>query len=337
MRGLIKRRGEEGGAVAVIVAMLMVVLLGFIALAVDVGLLYAEKAQLQNGSDAAALAIAEDCAEDDSCPADPTDLAKSYADDNANDGLTNVQDVTFDSQTVTVTTGALQEGGEANQISLYFAKLLGIENAEVGATTIAKWGPPVGGPAPFPVAFSECEVNVDGSLQVIQARKSTNPDCEAIKIPGGFGWMEEKDGPCVVEHVETGPFIPNSNPGNNVSGECQDVLEGWAEKLESGQNVIALLPVFTEYAGGGSTATYTITGFAAYDVKGWHLKQNTNKYPEEYNPTVTIDGVTVSCTGKCIGIIGKFVRHVELGEAYELGLADDYGVNIVSLTLEDES
>ncbi|XTR53338.1 pilus assembly protein TadG-related protein [Pseudarthrobacter sp. So.54] len=40
----------------------MVVLLGITAIVVDVGMIYAERFELQNGADAAALAIAQDCA-----------------------------------------------------------------------------------------------------------------------------------------------------------------------------------------------------------------------------------------------------------------------------------
>ena len=44
---------------------MLVVLLGVGALVIDVGALYAERRQLQNGADAAALAVAADCAEGD--------------------------------------------------------------------------------------------------------------------------------------------------------------------------------------------------------------------------------------------------------------------------------
>lgn len=53
---------NERGAVAVIVALLMVVLLGFTAMVIDVAAMYWEKAQLRNGVDAAALGIAQQCA-----------------------------------------------------------------------------------------------------------------------------------------------------------------------------------------------------------------------------------------------------------------------------------
>lgn len=52
-------RKEESGQSLVMVVLLLSVLLGFAALIVDVGLLYAEKAKLQNVADAAALAGAQ--------------------------------------------------------------------------------------------------------------------------------------------------------------------------------------------------------------------------------------------------------------------------------------
>ena len=59
-RTLIRRMSafgrNESGAVAIITAILMVVFLGFLALAVDIGHLAAVKNELQNAADAAALA-----------------------------------------------------------------------------------------------------------------------------------------------------------------------------------------------------------------------------------------------------------------------------------------
>lgn len=57
------RRDERGG-IGVLIALLLSsgVLLGIAALVIDVGLLYAGQARLQNGADAAALAVARSCA-----------------------------------------------------------------------------------------------------------------------------------------------------------------------------------------------------------------------------------------------------------------------------------
>ena len=53
------QQGERKGAVIVMVAVLMVVLLGCVALAVDIGYLYVARAELQRAADAAALAGAQ--------------------------------------------------------------------------------------------------------------------------------------------------------------------------------------------------------------------------------------------------------------------------------------
>ena len=57
-----RRRLEgERGASAVVLALLLVPMLGFAAIAVDIGALYAERARLQVAADAAAIAVAQDC------------------------------------------------------------------------------------------------------------------------------------------------------------------------------------------------------------------------------------------------------------------------------------
>lgn len=78
---------DDAGAVAVIVALLVgSVLLGVGALVVDVGGLQGERRQLQNGADAAALAVAQSCAPPGPCDAttSPTGTAATYA--GSNDG-----------------------------------------------------------------------------------------------------------------------------------------------------------------------------------------------------------------------------------------------------------
>jgi len=72
---------DERGAIGVLVGVLIGggVLLGMGALAIDVGQLYQNRAELQNGADAAALAVAESCARG-SCT---TGIAGQYATGNA--------------------------------------------------------------------------------------------------------------------------------------------------------------------------------------------------------------------------------------------------------------
>lgn len=101
MSGMIGRlcgRRNERGAVAVLVTILLGsgVLIGMGALVVDVGGMYAEKAQLQNGADAGALAVALGCATGPStCSSSKsaTGPAGKHANSNANDAAANVETV----------------------------------------------------------------------------------------------------------------------------------------------------------------------------------------------------------------------------------------------------
>jgi putative Flp pilus-assembly TadE/G-like protein len=74
-------RRDDRGAIAVLVAVLVAggVLLGAGALVIDVGEIYQNRAELQNGADAGALAVAKTCV---LATCDPT-VATSYADLNA--------------------------------------------------------------------------------------------------------------------------------------------------------------------------------------------------------------------------------------------------------------
>jgi Flp pilus assembly protein TadG len=99
-RRLARIRGEESaredGVIAVIVAIVfgLGVVLGMAALTVDVGTIYSERRQLQNGADAAALAVAQDAARNcstGSCV--PSSRAQTYANSNSGDGVSSVVEI----------------------------------------------------------------------------------------------------------------------------------------------------------------------------------------------------------------------------------------------------
>ena len=62
---------DESGVIAPLTALLMVALIGMTAFAVDTAMMYSEHAQLQNGADSSALAIAQACAKDPLPPTAP--------------------------------------------------------------------------------------------------------------------------------------------------------------------------------------------------------------------------------------------------------------------------
>jgi hypothetical protein len=93
MRWLTRRLNGDGGAIATIVVILLAggVLLGMGALVVDVGRIYGEQRELQNGADAAALAVAQGCAVGAAtCDTSTSGTALTYANGNAKDNAADV-------------------------------------------------------------------------------------------------------------------------------------------------------------------------------------------------------------------------------------------------------
>lgn len=323
---------SDRGATAVMVAILLVPLIGFGGIAVDVGAIYAERAQLQNGADAAALAIAQDCAAD-GC-GDSASEAAAFANANANDGAANVYSLTFPTATsVKVVTSTRVAGTNAGAMNHPLAALVGVTPSTVGAEAIAEWGPPKAAPV-LPLTISNCEFEkaLDGTPQLIRYDK--NQPCPDQQIPGGFGWLDPIDGECEAD-IDLDQEKAGSEPGNSYPGACDQVLMDLA-----GQTI--LVPIFdhaydkdgTEIladgkAVGGQNGFFHIYAFAAFTITNWRLSGG-NKLPEVY-----MDGSPVQCNGECRGIIGTFDHWVSVDAAgTELG-GPDLGASVARLVLEE--
>lgn len=337
----------EKGAVAVLIAVLMTVLLGFAAISVDIAKLVSERAQLQNGADAVALMVAQKCAKNGGDPnCDPNaPLAKELAGNNAVDGASNVKSIVIGSGNVQVQTGAEESGASINTVSTHFATILGYPAMEVAASSSAVWGSPRAGRAPFPLAFSFCQVRdrVDGAIQRLQSHavgkdKGGNSSCinsSGISVPGGFGYLPTAGGACAadVDLGANGGWML-SDPGVNEPELCTAELYRWAAELDAGREIVIFLPVFDEVRNSGKTAEFHLVSFAAFKVVGWRLSGDSALPYSFRNTASTATGVTTTteCTSGCRGVIGRFVRFVSLTDDFTLGPADSNGASIVRLT-----
>lgn len=327
---------HERGAAAIIVAVLMVALMGFAALAVDVGSMYAEKAQLQTGADSAALAIAGDCAKQ-AC-GDTNTTGQYFANHNANDGSSGAT-VSFPSaNTVRVVARARPAGSTVDGFSLFFARVLGFDNTNIDATAQAIWGTPSKG-STLPWTVSECvfekylsasqlaQLNATGTftgdpipthvLLPYDTGAPAYPGCAAQNgyEPGGFGWLTTNSG-CTT-NIDLSLTV-NGQPGNhfpNATG-CDAALSTLMDKP-------ALIPLFSSATGNGSNATYSLIGFGAFQVTGYR-----------FSGTGGVDDpLAPSCTGNCRGLQGYFVRFVSLEEGMTLSTGiPNYGGTGVELT-----
>lgn len=348
MRRLAPDTSSERGAASVLVAILLVALLGFAALAVDVGLLYSEREQLQNGADASALGMAQECARNDvstNCTT-ASPVAAALANRNASDDMSKVFSIDLDkgNRKVAVTTSAMEAGGADNSVSLLLAGFLGFPTAEVRAKASATWGSPLAGRVPFPLAFSICQVRgkVDGALQRLQSHgvKGTggNDGCKNDKnnpVPGGFGWLP-LDGTSCTANIDLGAnggWIA-SDPGVNYPTACSSVLTKWANDINAGREVLAYLPVFDEVSGQGDEAKFHLVSFAVFRVTGWKLSGSDDLPFAFRNLESSATGVTkdTECSKDCRGIIGRFVTYASPATDFSLGPVNSTGAIIVRLT-----
>lgn len=138
------RSARESGQVLVLVALGLLVLVGTVALAVDVGNLYQQRRFMQNAADAGALAGAGELCygsgEEDAAIARATDYA--VLDNGADSALVTITDQITVSVAVTKTAG------------LFLTRILGFEEADVRADAAAICGAAVSGVDLWPVGFS---------------------------------------------------------------------------------------------------------------------------------------------------------------------------------------
>lgn len=334
------RKDNERGAAAVIVAFSMVALLGFGALAVDVGAMYAEKTQLQTGADATALAIAAECAEGISCPAAMVDPGNRLADDNANDGSSGVLSVTQPSSTsVRVETNAQAAGSTDDSFTLYFARALGQDTSVIHAAAEASWGAPSSATT-LPWTISQCvfeqhltptqlfDLEHNGTFSgdpsdahILLRYDENTPDYPGC-VPqngyaeGGFGWLDRDTG-CSAD-IDIAAAEVGNDPGNDFPNECTGIISSLMDEP-------IMVPIFSTATGSGQHATYTLTGFIAFQVTGYKFGGG---------PSLTsLDPDAPSCNGNCRGIQGYFTRYVSLDEGLAgSGGTPNYGATAVWLS-----
>ncbi len=350
-----RRLADERGATAVLVAILIVVLVGFAAFAVDVGALYQERRELQNGADGAALATAQECASDlaaclleapssTDCVVDTSlfsGIAHDYADWNANDGKSNVECVLIDisGESVTVTTRTEVAGTGADAIPHWFAPVLGIPESTVGAQASARWGT-AGAMTTLPLAICERAFNFHtetgtafgGPPYTIRyavpnpaSPLAANEDCSNPSYDtysGGFGWLDT-DEDCEVA-TEVDGWFPGTT-GNQVtnSPDCsRDELVAKLRVIAENGGVV-LVPIFDAYRGDGTNGEFHIKGFGAFHLHGFYFGKPEYRYPST--------PANQPCRDPYRCIRGYFTEFVSV-EGWRNGAAAYMGVRVVQLT-----
>lgn len=275
-------------------ALMMVLVLGMAALVIDIGLVFVERAQLQNGADAAALAIAQECAYQDLCdPVLATSTAIGLASRNANDERSNaVVDLSL-KNSVTVETNTLTADGNA-ALQFWFAPILGIDSSEVVARAEASWGSPSKATV-FPFTAPKCLFDQTPSdVEIWITVDSTCTGSDGKSLPGAFGWLDTIDKKSCTASVDVDQIIAG-DPGKSGPQNC-DI---------DGKTI--MLPVYVAKSGNGNNVNYVIDGFAAfYTTK--------HSWPGE--------SLKEAGCNNCAGIKGKFITLVSLEDLQSFGVEE---------------
>jgi hypothetical protein len=360
---------DERGAVGVLVAILIGggVLLGFGAMVIDAGQLYQNRAELQNGADAAALAVAKSCA----AGACQSSIAANYAMLNASkltSGNAGV-DLVCGSGSLplcpvpinTITDCPAPPAGGVNYVDVHtstrtptgtllppvFAQTLlgnsGYVGTNVKACAQASWGPPASGdtiaytisacswyvytsngtafaqPPPYPPNTPPAP-SYDHIMFEHGSQGSTATGCPPYQpsgqdAPGNFGWTNDLLGNCSTFISTSGTYTGST--GASASGDCKTVISNaYTNKT------VVYLPVYSSITGTGSNVTYTLLGFAAFVITGYHIT-GSFKANDWLNPAN-------NCTGNNFCIDGYFTH----GLIPSTGLpgGQNLGASIISLT-----
>jgi len=307
---------RDCGGIATLVAIFLTggVLLGSGALVVDVGRLYAERQELQNGADAAATAIAEECARTPStCATSAPTLADRYANQNAKDGASTVSvicgsaagtglapcpaptagltgcvgQLPAGTKYVEVRTRTRLSDGSTLLPSTFSTSLLGhadYEGTNVGACARAAWGPPSQARG-MAVTISVCEWNqmTSGGTVFAVDPAQGSPPASAEKIiylhttsgaltcpagpsgwnaPGGFGWLDENNGPCATDIDADGGY--GGGTGASASDACKTALAAAAATPH-----VLPVPIYDGVHGTGTDTIYHLAGVASFVLTGY--------------------------------------------------------------------
>jgi len=217
-------RDDERGAVLMIVALCLLILLGMLVLTVDLGRGVAYKRQLVNGADAAALAAAQQCAlgnGSSAARAAGLDVVNRNVDLSGASATFLMPEcdnpVDFTENSVTVVATA--------DIDYYFAPIFGISSGDVAARAVAVWGA-VGEANPIPITVDEQQLwNNCGIVQGSPPKDERECDLTYPKD----ALQEPRWG--VLDLAQWGD--PDAAPCQLDANTLKDIIEsgGWGDPL----------------------------------------------------------------------------------------------------------
>lgn len=315
---------DRGNAI-IFLAISIAVLLGFAALAVDVGLMTYHKSKLQNAVDAAALAAAHEIPESTTLG---ESVAKEYLSNNGEDvGSLVSHNIYFEESDQKIVVEATYK------VDFFFARVMGKDSANVSVRAAATNKPAsdeVGGLRPFGVVWNKGTLFEEGKPLVL---KIGSGDPDETYGPGNFGPVG-LDGPGGKVYSDTILHGSDSSYSiddkvdtetGNMIGPTLKALDDLKAAVEAkygpGSPVIIYVPLVNTMDVSG-TKPVTITGFASFEITGWSEGEETITYTDKKGEEKTKKVKK--------GIVNaKFTKHVTPG--FSKPGTEDTGLRVVNL------
>jgi Flp pilus assembly protein TadG len=265
LNSTLARLRHQRGQVMALAAIGMVGICGVAGFSIDVASWYQTQRKTQSVADASALAAVKNLpGSQDQASTD----ARTYASKN-NGTLTSITYSTkyMSGDTVTVTASATAPS--------YFLKVLGINSANVSATSTATAEnlQSANGALPFGVISTQSQLTGCGGPCY---NVSTTLSIAKVGAPGGFGIVnvDGSSGPAspstLADWITNGcncttnspQWYPGSPGARFNSSQVQSAMNGVIGQTE-------LFPVYDQVTGSGANITFHVIGWSAFTITGW--------------------------------------------------------------------
>ena len=291
---------EERGQALIIMALAMVVLVGFLALAIDGGNAYAQRRLMQNAADAAALAGVRALALGENAEA----AATEYAVDRNGADSAEVIIETGDGQTVTVVA--------RKSFPTFFASVLGWFTLSTSVQATATYGSPAQMPDQgfFPIAIKCASFEAGKEYEIWDDGKEPDDPPEYVIVGGNRGWLNFNSSAVGASELKQwvregyattitiGDWI-NGDPGTRASALQE------AEQYRIGDTVImAGYDGVRDGQNGSGQLDYQVACFAAFKITSVDDTSNPKKVVGRFKQQYIIAGPQGGVEDDGIVVIG---------------------------------
>lgn len=294
LKWMIKNAKEKNGNTVIFLAISIVVLIGFAALVMDVGMMTFNKSKLQNAADAAALAGAQEIPE-----------STSKGETKALEYLANNDEAVAKLVSHSITFAEPYKGSyqkiivEATyKVDFMFAKIIGMDSSNVkvrAAATNLPASDEIGGLRPFGVLWDGVTLFQEGKKFVLKIGAG---DPDETYGPGNFGpvGLDGTGGNVYSDTILNGSNNEFSigdkikTETGNMIGPTLKALNDLKAAVEAkygvGSPIIIYVPLVDTLDVSGSKPV-TITGFASFKITNWTEGEETVTYIDKHGKEQT--------------------------------------------------